>query len=148
MIGGRGAAAFAFVVAVAAVPPTAVTAANVLAASILPPVEAATPAESAASANEPESSGHYDQPISAATPHPAMASTCVTFGPRWGQAGRYFSAMCMSGYGFFYVKARCYDDDWHWRSTAYGHPAPAPWGISEGYCPFGTHPWTRWVVIL
>lgn len=123
MIGGRGAAAFMFVVAVAAVPPAAATAGEGLAASILPPVEAAT--------------------------HPEMASTCVTFGPRWGGMGRYFTAICFNGQGAYYAKARCYNDDAEYRSTVRGTVVWRETGrYSEGWCPFGTHPWRRWTVLL
>lgn len=77
----------------------------------------------------------------------AKASYCSTYGPAPGGMGRYFSAVC-GGSGGFYVVARCYNDDWVLKSYAYGSWAYAPYGVSEGYCPFGTHPWSRWVVSL
>lgn len=156
MIVGRGVSALLSVVAVTAAPFHAVTA-NGLGATATPQVAPAptqgftegrtVPAITVADA--PVTGGEESELASPPNPQrgPSMASTCVTFGPRWGQMGRYFSAICMSGHGYFYVVARCYDDDWRYRVTAYGQPALAPWGISEGWCPFGTHPWTRWVVI-
>lgn len=78
----------------------------------------------------------------------ASPAGCRTYGPSPGGAGRKATATCTVPGRRFVVRFNCHNDDWDQVSTGSGNTATAPYGVSSGYCPFGSHPWVRWVIYL